>query len=138
MRMSSSLSSVPFHPRRVLTRLVIVGLVGIVLPVLPPSSTDAAKAAPARSLAPARAPALAGRTKVVASATTGMRVTLPRRATIDARSGNNPDISVRGDGRMVGVILTEDTVPEYNRTSLEVVRFGFCEERGCRATDISQ
>jgi hypothetical protein len=137
MRMNSSPSLVPFHFRRALVLLVAAGFVGIVLPILSSSSTDAANAAPARTLAPARAPALAGRTKVVASSTTGMRVTLPRDATIDSRSGSNPDVSVSGAGRMVGVILTEDNVSEYGRGSLAAIRYGFCDQPGCRAEQTS-
>ncbi len=105
-------------------RLVLLSLT-VAASVLAPA---AATGATTRSSAP---PSVAGTTTIVGDSTAAMRVDLPRRASLNRKSGPNPDIRISGDGRLIGVVLTKDNVTDYNRETFQAVRFGYCAERGC-------
>jgi hypothetical protein len=86
-------------------------------------------------LAP-RVPSLAGVSVISASHTGFVTVNVPKRATISTGDFyTNKDVSFRGPGRVVSLILVQDARPWASAATFHVTRWTFCTGVGCDAPD---
>ena len=94
--------------------------------------------APASGRAKADPPTLAGTTRITGGSTAAMWVDIPSEVQLRSRYGPNPDIRIKGRGRMVGFVLTQTPVNELDREFLFGGRADFCAEAGCSSNDTFQ
>lgn len=85
------------------------------------------------------APVVMGAENVITGSTGTIRVTIPRDARYDAKTGDNPHFRFSGGGRFAGVLLNE-AGPDLisGGVSFFAGRYGFCGSRGCTPSETTQ
>lgn len=78
---------------------------------------------------------LAGVTRITGDSTSATWVTIPSEARLTWKYGPNPDVSIRGGGRIAGVVITQQPFEDLNRPYVMAARTSFCEKAGCTAPD---
>ena len=61
----------------------------------------------------------------------GMRVRIPKPVALPEEPFDNPNISISGAGRVVGIVLVEEGTPLREAYQLVSTRWDFCGARGC-------
>ena len=93
---------------------------------------------PSAGLAKTAPPEVAGVTRIAGDKTSAMWVTIPREVRFQSGYGPNPDIQIRGAGRMVGFVLTQVPTDRFDREFVFGGRAAFCSTPGCESDDTYQ